>query len=168
MSAEISIVRIREISDQATSQLAHNVANVAGKHLIPRHVYSMTTVPCELATDIFTAHFSVIQEVNGGKPGFSQVNRTTSDIGHFKPNITVAEHLKLFTSSHPDAAIVLDNKTAIRLGDDKNRHVALIDYGDGHCLLTGLSARGIDVFLTPDVAYTTKIGNVSVTHFSDN
>lgn len=87
------------------------------------------------------------QNQSGNIPGLSTAE-ALDDVGYLKPNISIAEHIELVASHRPGTAFILDQGTAIGLSKDPSRPITLIDYGDDHCLLTGLNVRGIDVFLT--------------------
>ena len=167
MTAEISnnkpkdIIDMKAIADRAAVMLADDTENVVARHVVPRLLYTIKTIPSGIESDVFTASFAVTQTVRDGRPGISQIDRV-GQIGMLNPEITIAEHIEDFMDSNPGVGVVLDKETAIKLGRNESRKLALIDYGDSHCLLTGLNARGIDVYLTPDVESIINLGGFSI------
>lgn len=160
------IIDMQAIADRVARLLAYETGDVAVLHIVPKLLYTIKTIPSGIESEVFTAPFAVTQKIENGRPGISQIDRV-NDIGMLNPKISIAEHIEAFIDINPGAGIVLDRETAIKLGRDESRKLALIDYGDNHCLLTGLNTRGIDVYLTPDVESVTSLGEgFSVTMFT--
>lgn len=158
------LLDVGEIGDVAAVQLSDLLANVAARHLLPQEVYVMMTSPLGLEGDVFTRPYAVNQNQSGDMPELSTVE-AFSDVGHLKPNISIAEHIELVASQHPGTAFILDQETAIGLSKDPSKSVTLIDYGDDHCLLTGLNVRGIDVFLTCPMTVIRGVPGLTIVKF---
>lgn len=159
------IIDMQAIADRAALALNYETGNVVALHIVSEALYTIKTIPSGIHSEVFTASFAVTQKVEKGLLGISHVHRV-SDIGLLNPEISIAEHIEVVVNMNPGVGIVLDRETAVKLGKDETRKLALIDYGDNHCLLTGLNSRGIDVYLTPDVKSVSDLGSgFSVTSF---
>lgn len=155
------VLDLSAIGDIAATQLSDVLTNVAGRHLLPKEVYIMMTSKLGLESDIFTRPYAIDQDQSGGTPGLANAS-SLDEVGNLNPKITVAEHIESVASYHPGTAFILDQETATALSGDPNRPVTLIDYGDDHCLLTGLNARGIDLFLTVPMTVIRETSGLTV------
>lgn len=156
------LVNLEAIGDQAANLISDALANISGRHLLPDEVYVMITAKLGFKSDVFTAPYAISQDQSGGIPGVSSADRL-ADIGNLlTEKCTVAQHVEEVAAYHPGVGFILDQETAIALSKDKQRPITLLDYGDDHCLLTGLNARGIDVYLTCPMAVIRAIDGVTV------
>jgi len=164
MEKRKEILDYTKIADWAAEELSDAVANVGMRHILPSEVYAIISSRLGLESDIFTAPFAVTQNSAGGQPGSGQIDRL-DDIGNLDSNISVAKHIEVFITDHPGAGIILDQETAIALSKDRDRPITLIEYSDGHCLLTGLSERGIDTFITCSMDVIRNIDGIKLFKF---
>jgi len=159
------IVNLEAIGDRAARELSDALSNTCGRHLLPSEVYVMITFKLGLESDVFTAPFAIRQDQSKGIRGTTFADRL-SDVGNLiTAKCTVAEHIEEVIAYHPGVAFILDQETASALSKDEKRPVALIDYGDDHCLLTGLNARGIDVFLTCPMDVIRAAGGLTIIEY---
>jgi len=157
-----NLVDMQKIADHAASILANAAGYIASMHPDVNKLYVIKTIHTGIGREIFTAPFAIFRRK--GSPVFQQDR--ISDIGLLNPEVTIAEHIEETINMNPGTAIVLDQETAIKLGKDDSRSMTLIDYGNGHCLLTGLSPRGIDVYLAADVEDISKIAEFTYVRYS--
>jgi len=171
MSSEIPQAGSKDIPDQATVDraarlLAADAADVFVMHNLHEELYVIKTIPFSTGSGIFTAPFKVTQVALDSHSGFKRIDRL-DDIGFIQLGYSLTELISDVVESNPGIGIVLDRETAIKLTQEKLRKIALIDYGDKHCLLTGINSRGIDVYLAPDIENITVLGDSVLAQFSE-
>lgn len=154
------VVDLRYITDTVAYQLSDVAAHVVSKHQLSEEIYVIITSKLGLESDIFTAPFQA---------STTSLQRL-SDIGNLKTKASVAEHIELIASHHPGVSVILDQTTAIKLSQDSRnskKKISLIDYEDGHCLLTGLNVRGIDVYIAGDMDVIRVSGDFRIINFKE-